>query len=115
MAGASFLSAEKVSHAWIPARMSSRLTHAHDDHARGLPAIIENFHPSELWTGVTPASEVWSEVQEQARTEKVRIVAMCSGRSFDFGGTHIEILSPPPDYVPGDAPKNNDSLVMRIT
>jgi competence protein ComEC len=91
------------------------LTHAHDDHARGLPAIIENFHPDELWTGVTPASEAWSEVQNQARAEKVRIIAMCSGRSFEFGGTRIEILSPPPDYLPGDTPKNNDSLAMRIT
>jgi competence protein ComEC len=91
------------------------LTHAHDDHARGLPAIIENFHPSELWTGFTPASEVWSEVQDRARAEKVRIIAMRGGRSFDFGGTRIEILSPPADYVPGDAPGNNDSLAMRIT
>jgi competence protein ComEC len=91
------------------------LTHAHDDHARGLPAIIENFHPSELWTGVTPASEVWSEIQNKAREEKVKIIGMRSGRSFDFGGTRIEILSPPTDYAPGDTPKNNDSLAMRIT
>jgi len=90
------------------------LTHAHDDHARGLPAIIENFHPSELWTGATPPSEVWSEILAKARTEKVKIIAMRSGTSFDFGGTHIEVLSPPPDYVPRDTPTNNDSLAMRI-
>ena len=40
---------------------------------------------------------------------------MQSGRSFDFGGARIEILSPPADYVPSESPKNNDSLVMRIT
>lgn len=91
------------------------LTHAHDDHARGLPAVIENFHPSELWTGATPASEAWSDVEREARAEKVKIVAMRSGRTFDFGGTRIDILSPPPDYVPGDIPTNNDSLAMRIT
>ena len=91
------------------------MTHAHDDHAGGLPAIIENFHPSELWTGATPPSEIWSEVQQQARAEKVKIIPMRTGRSFDFGGAHIDILSPPPDYVPGPAPTNDDSLAMRIT
>jgi competence protein ComEC len=45
----------------------------------------------------------------------VKIIAMHSGRSFDFGGAHIEILSPPADYAPGGTPKNNDSLAMRIT
>ena len=25
------------------------LTHAHDDHAGGLPALIENFHPAQLY------------------------------------------------------------------
>ena len=91
------------------------MTHAHDDHARGLPAIIENFHPAELWTGATPPSEVWSEVEQKAREEKVKIVPMRTGRNFDYGGTRIEILSPPPDYAADDAPKNNDSLAMRIT
>jgi competence protein ComEC len=91
------------------------LTHAHDDHARGLPAVIENFHPSELWTGATPSSEAWSAIQDKARAEHVKIVPMCQGRSFEFGGARIEVVSPPPDYVPGDAPKNNDSLALRIT
>ena len=40
---------------------------------------------------------------------------MRSGWNFDFGGAHVEILSPPPDYVPAASPKNNDSLAMRLT
>jgi competence protein ComEC len=91
------------------------LTHAHDDHAGGLPAIIENFHPAELWTGATPASQAWSQVQSKAHAQKVKITAMQSGQRFDFGGTRIEILSPPSDYVAPTSPKNNDSLAMRIT
>jgi len=91
------------------------LTHAHDDHARGLPAIIENFHPAELWTGATPASEAWKAVSERARAENVRIVPMCSPRSFNFGGARIDVVSPPRDYTPKEAPGNNDSLALRIT
>ena len=29
-------------------------THAHEDHIGGLAAILENFHPRELWTGANP-------------------------------------------------------------
>jgi len=91
------------------------LTHAHDDHARGLPAVIENFHPTELWTGATPTSEAWSEILAKAQTEHVKIVSMRGGRTFEFGGARVEIVSPPLDYVPGDAPTNNDSLAFRIS
>ena len=91
------------------------MTHAHDDHAQGLPALIDNFHPSELWTGATAPSESWQAVESRARAHKIRIVAMRAKRSFEFGGARIEIISPPADYVSGDAPSNNDSLAMRVS
>jgi competence protein ComEC len=91
------------------------LTHAHDDHAGGLPAIIENFHPVELWTGATPSSAAWTSVSNKARAENVKIVPLFSGRSFDFGGARIDVISPPADYVPAASPMNNDSLGLRIT
>jgi len=91
------------------------LTHAHDDHAGGLPAIIENFHPGELWTGATPSSSAWTAVRSKASVENVRIVPLSSGRSFDFGGARIDVISPPSDDVPGLSPMNNDSLGLRIT
>jgi competence protein ComEC len=91
------------------------LSHAHADHAQGLPALIENFHPAELWIGATAPSETWTAVEQRAHQQKVKIVAMRSGKAFDFGGTRVEVLSPPPDYVSAESPKNNDSLAFRIT
>lgn len=90
-------------------------THAHEDHTGGLGAIIDNFHPSELWTGANTDEPVWRELSQHARARGVKIVAMQAGEKLDFGGAHIEVLSPPGDYVPNDTPKNNDSLVFRMS
>jgi competence protein ComEC len=90
-------------------------THAHEDHTGGIGALIDNFHPAELWTGANGDSVVWHDVQARALAKHVRIVSMRRGRNFDFGATHIEVLSPPEDYQAGDIPKNNDSLVLKVT
>jgi competence protein ComEC len=90
-------------------------THAHEDHAGGLGAIIDNFHPAQMWTGANGESAVWRDLRARALAKHVRIDSLRAGRSFDFGGTHVEVLAPPIDYVPGDVGNNNDSLVMRIS
>ncbi|MBV9508349.1 MAG: ComEC/Rec2 family competence protein, partial [Acidobacteriia bacterium] len=42
------------------------LSHAHEDHIGGLPALIDDFHPRELWTGATPPYPSWNLVCEKA-------------------------------------------------
>ncbi len=90
-------------------------THAHEDHTGGLGALIANFHPAEVWTGANTDNPVWLRVRDQALSHHVKIQPLRAGRTFDFGGTHIEILSPSPDYVAVEQPKNNDSLAFRIS
>lgn len=89
-------------------------THSHEDHAGGLAAVIDNFHPSELWTGVTRDEPVWRDVALHARSQGVAVVRMASGRSFDFGGARVEVVSPPEDYETPENPSNDDSLVLRV-
>ena len=91
------------------------LTHAHDDHLGGLAALMENFHVRELWTGATSDNPLWNGLRDRARRLGVRIVPMHSGRSFGFGGAQVEVLAPLADYVAPDVPRNNDSLVMRLS
>jgi competence protein ComEC len=90
------------------------LSHAHEDHIGGLPALISDFRPKELWTRATPESPRWRAVREAAVRNHVRILPMQAGNHITFGGAELDVLAPLPDYVPLDEPKNNDSLVMRL-
>ena len=90
------------------------LSHAHEDHIGGLPALVRDFHPRELWTGATPESPTWNKLRRQAQADGVRIVPMETGRHFAYGGAEIEVLAPFADYLPGEIPMNNDSLVLRL-
>src|ERR1019366_2126815 len=80
-----------------------------------LGALIADFSPREVWTGVMPDSPEWRAVHDKAVAMGAKIVPLRAPGQFAFGGTAIEVLAPTPDYVPVDEPKNNDSLVMRVT
>jgi competence protein ComEC len=90
------------------------ISHAHDDHIGGIPALVSDFHPREIWTGATPDSPTWNVVRERAARVGAKIVPMQAGQQFAFGGGEFDVLAPPPDYIPLDEPKNNDSLVLRL-
>ena len=47
------------------------LTHAHGDHIGGLPSIIEDFHPSELWVGINPETTELLNLYEIAREKHI--------------------------------------------
>ncbi len=110
---------EDVVSPWLWSRSVRRLdvivaTHAHEDHVLGLHAIIDNFHPRELWTGASPPSPVEDALLAHARRAGMRIRPMHAGETFDFGKTHGLALAPVAGYVPAETPGNNDSLVLRL-
>ena len=82
----------------------------------GLAAILDNFHPRALWIGAEPETEAWRNVRQHAAQDHVRILALTrSSPAVSIGGTRIRVLAPAPEYAPGEAPNNNDSLVLELT
>ena len=91
------------------------ITHAHEDHVGGLRAVLQNFHPRQLWIGAAPECDEWHHIRAMAREFGVQVVPLQQGNGFSFGGTRIEVLAPVTDYQASEIPTNNDSLVMRVS
>ena len=94
------------------------LTHAHTDHMGGLPAILENFRPRELWVSADPHSALYAQLLAQAATLGVRVRHLHAGDRPVWASpknlVQVEALAPAPTYLNPNAPQNDDSLVLRL-
>lgn len=91
------------------------LTHAHEDHIGGMPAVFANFRPRQLWVGPDPDVPVYENLLHCAAQAGTSVRHFVAGDEFTFGGVKIRVLAPAPDYRPGKMPSNNDSLVLQLT
>ncbi len=90
------------------------LTHAHSDHMGGLPAVLRNFHPAELWVGNNPRFGAYNDLLNEAAGLHVKVRSLRAGDAFSFGPAQVNVLAPFRNYQPKSEPTNNDSLVMRV-
>lgn len=90
------------------------LTHAHSDHMGGMPAVMRNFHPRELWIGVEAKTVAFQQLMQEAKAEGVTVRRLYADDLMPWDATTVQVLSPSFDYVAAAMPKNDDSLVLRM-
>ena len=91
------------------------LTHAHSDHMGGMPAILRDFHPRELWISIEPGDSVlFRALLEQARAQHMVVRHLHAGQTFPWSNINATVLAPEAPYANGGSPINNDSLVLRL-
>lgn len=91
------------------------LTHAHSDHMGGMPAVLRNFRPHELWVGHNPHTPSYDQLLTEAASLGIRVRSLSAGDVVPFGETTVEVLAPAADYQPAASATNNDSLVLHIS
>lgn len=90
------------------------LSHAHSDHMGGMPAVLRNFRPRELWVSIDPDSDAYRALLAEAAQFGVTVRHFHAGDRVDWNGTQVSILAPETVYTNAGAPANDDSLVMRL-
>lgn len=110
---------EEVVSAYLWSRRIRRLdvvalSHAHSDHMGGMPAVLRNFRPRELWVGVDPDSAAYRELLAEARELGVTVRHLREGEKVSWDGAEVRVMAPGAGYANPGAPKNDDSLVMRV-
>ena len=90
------------------------LSHAHSDHMGGMPAVMRNFRPRELWVSIDPNSDAYRTLLMEAKDLGVQVCHFHAGDRFVWGGTQVTVLAPEIGYSNRRGPVNNDSLVMRM-
>jgi len=91
------------------------LTHAHSDHMGGMPAILRDLRPRELWLGVVPAkSPGLEQLIAEAHSLGIAIRWYRAGDAFAWGGLQANVLAPEAGYANPGVAVNNDSLVLQL-
>ncbi len=90
------------------------VTHPHADHLGGMPSVIANFHPRELWLSTDEPTGELAPVLQQAGRAGMKITVHTEGEAFDYGGAHFRVFAPGRDLQTGKMRANDDCLAATM-
>ncbi|MFY9561475.1 MAG: ComEC/Rec2 family competence protein [Terriglobales bacterium] len=91
------------------------ITHDHSDHLGGMPSVMANFHPKELWLSSDAPNPELAPILAQARRAGMGITVRKEGDEFDYGGAHFQVLAPGREESARALRPNEQSLVFTVT
>jgi competence protein ComEC len=97
---------------WTVALDRTVLTHAHRDHAGGLPALLRNFPTARLDLGDAETDPAGERIQEAARMAGVPVHPVRSGDEFTVAGVQVTVLNPDRNHTPRSL--NDASVVLHL-
>ncbi|MCS7044356.1 MAG: DNA internalization-related competence protein ComEC/Rec2 [Bryobacteraceae bacterium] len=90
------------------------VTHLHEDHAGGVPALVDNFRPREVWVSFAADTPLWRRIEAAARRAGARIRTLREGDRCDLGSVSCRVLAPARGQDWTGRAQNNDSLVLEL-
>jgi competence protein ComEC len=91
------------------------VSHAHLDHAGGVPFLLRHFAPRELWEGPAPLHDAGYAMLDKA-VQRTATIRRCvrRGVSLTVDGVRLDVLGPSPNGPPPRQTRNDDSVVLRV-
>jgi len=91
------------------------VTHAHPDHAGGIPAIVRGFSVREAWEGPAPRKDlVYDDLDAALTLAGIPRRSVARGMSEVWDGVSIRILGPSPAGGRPWRTRNDDSVVLEV-
>jgi competence protein ComEC len=97
---------------WIVSLDRAVLTHGHQDHAGGMPAVLQNFPTNRLDWAVVSGDLALEDLRRTARATGVPVFATGAGETCNIGGVTVRTLNPVPKRRVS-AP-NDGSIVLHL-